>query len=145
MIFKTGTLLISRTEFIILMFICYASAHNVTSTTKATATTTTTATTTILKTTSRTTATTTIPTTTGLKITTTRLPVDLNDTDKNSSLAAVQVPAVGDGLNSLTGGQSNSLTGGQLNSRRGKDLVYESMKMRSGNWKPRSPDDQVSV
>ena len=141
MIFKTGTLLISRTEFIILMFICYASAHNVTSTTKAT----TIPTAKILKTTSRTTATTTIPTTTGLKTTTTRLPVDLHVTDKNSSLAAVQVPAVGDGLNSLTGGQSNSLTGGQLNSRRGKDLVYESMKMRSGNWKPRSPDDQAIV
>ncbi len=27
--------------------------------------------------------------------------------------------------------------------RTGRDLVYESMKMRSGNWKPRSPDDQV--
>jgi hypothetical protein len=28
--------------------------------------------------------------------------------------------------------------------RSGRDLVYESMKMRSGNWKPRSPDDEVS-
>ena len=141
MIFKTETLLISQTIFIILTYICYASAHNVTSTSTAT----TIPTAKILKTTSRTTATTTIPTTTGLKTTTTRLPVDLNVTDKNSSLTAEQVPAVADGLNSLTGGQSNSLTGGQLNSRRGKDLVYESMKMRSGNWKPRSPDDQVSV
>ena len=27
--------------------------------------------------------------------------------------------------------------------RSGRDLVYEAMKMRSGNWKPRSPDDEV--
>ena len=69
-------------------------------------------------------------------ITTTLTTAGLNDTNNSSSLAAEQVSDIADELNRSTGGQLK-------NSRTGRDLVYESMKMRSGNWKPRSPDDQV--
>jgi hypothetical protein len=39
---------------------------------------------------------------------------------------------------------SDSIASTGSDFRSGRDLVYESMKMRSGNWKPRSPDDEVS-
>ena len=40
-------------------------------------------------------------------------------------------------------GSAEAATGNETEVRSGRDLLYESMKMRTGNWKPRSPDDEV--
>ena len=64
--------------------------------------------------------------------------------DTNSTSEA-QIPPTLDSQNFVnrTVEQDQAVGNKSSDNRTGRDLVYESMKMRSGNWKPRSPDDQV--
>ena len=76
----------------------------------------------------------------GTSATTTTAPIAETSTTVEAVVDAEVLDEHGPGTNS-SGLDPGS--GKDSGFRSGRDLVYEAMKMRSGNWKPRSPDDEV--
>ena len=67
----------------------------------------------------------------------------VNSTNVTTTTTPMPATATAELFVNRTNQEEKPLVGKSPDVRSGRDLVYESMKMRSGNWKPRSPDDQV--
>ena len=67
----------------------------------------------------------------------------VNSTNVTTTTTPMPATATAELYVNRTNQEEKPLDGKSPEVRSGRDLVYESMKMRSGNWKPRSPDDQV--